>query len=53
MSTIDAQTLQKIYRQLTADLKRADDRLAFLQDEDECVRINLQRAKTENSWASS
>lgn len=51
MSAIHLQTLQKIYRQLTEDLRRAEDRMAFLQDEEECARISLQRAKTEKSRA--
>jgi hypothetical protein len=51
MSTTNFQRLQNVYRQLTEDLKRAEDRIAFLQDEEECAWISLQRAKTENSRA--
>ena len=48
MSTIDLLILQRTFRQLSEDLKSAEDRIAFLQDEEECARITLQRAKTEN-----
>ncbi len=47
MSTIDPVILQRMFRQLSEDLKCAEDRIAFLQDEEECARISLQRAKTE------
>jgi hypothetical protein len=47
MSTIDPLILQRMFRQLSEDLKCAEDRIAFLQDEEECARISLQRAKTE------
>jgi hypothetical protein len=48
MSTIDLLILQRTFRQLSEDLKCAEDRIAFLQDEEECARITLQRAKIEN-----
>ena len=51
MSMTSMQRLQNVYRQLTDDLKRAEDRIAFLQGEEECAWISLQRAKTENSRA--
>jgi hypothetical protein len=47
MSTIDLLILQRMFRRLSEDLKCAEDRIAFLQDEEECARISLQRAKTE------
>ena len=47
MSTIDLLILRRLFRQLSEDLKCAEDRIAFLQDEEECARISLQRAKTE------
>ncbi len=50
MSTIDLLILQRMFRQLSEDLKCAHDRIAFLQDEEECARITLQRAKTENPF---
>jgi hypothetical protein len=36
-----------MFRQLSEDLKCAEDRIVFLQDEEECARINLQKARTE------
>ena len=47
MSTIDRSILQRMFRQLSEDLNCAEDRIASLQDEEECARISLQRAKTE------
>jgi hypothetical protein len=49
MSPSDLQRVQNVYHQLTDDLKRAEDRIAFLQDEEECARITLQGAKTQTS----
>ena len=49
MSTIDPVMLQRKFRQLSENLKCAEDRIAFLQDEEECARISLQRAKAEKS----
>jgi hypothetical protein len=49
MSTIDSLILKRMFRQLTEDMKLAEDRIAFLQDEEECARISLERARTEKA----
>jgi hypothetical protein len=49
MSTIDLLLLQRLLRQLTEDVKRAEDRITFLHDEQECARIALVAAESESS----
>jgi chromosome segregation ATPase len=49
MSTVDLLLLQRLLRQLTEDVKRAEDRITFLQDEQECARIALVAAESETS----